>query len=278
MNKLEAWSAIAAEAVPFCSQLDKDISLTKKIIHHHDNITSEKILRAFNSRAFRREQPSDQQLILRIISKAIATDMPIQFVLYWGKGPRCAIAAPDIECLNFLASFAGRVGDNFAPGAAIKLIFTDTHAALNGHAPAGIRRYFDDIGEYAGRCGFDSCWLGDLTRAVKDAVGPTDGQWSQELEARLVASAKKWYRGDETVEDGARKYYQLNMLEMRAVEIAFPDSIFITYNSPDFRDLCPRQLPVFYMYTLRRGYRVKPWFLPSPSEFGDLSSRKIDGF
>ena len=82
--------------------------------------------------------------------------------------------------------------------------------------------------------------------------------------SRLAASAKKWYRGEGTPQEGARKYYHINMIELRAVEFAFPRSIFITYNSPDFRALCPARLPVFYMYTLRRGYRIKPWFLPEP--------------
>jgi len=25
-------------------------------------------------------------------------------------------------------------------------------------------------------------------------------------------------------------------------------------------------MPVFYMYSLRRGHSVKPWFLPAPSK------------
>jgi hypothetical protein len=63
---------------------------------------------------------------------------------------------------------------------------------------------------------------------------------------------------------GALKYYQINMLEKRAVELAFPGSIFITFNSSQFRSLCPDRLPTFYMYTRRRGFCIKPWFLPAP--------------
>jgi hypothetical protein len=278
MNKLDAWSEIAVNSVPLCSPPDTGANLPKGSINPRLSVTPENVLRSFNSRAFRREQPSDPHLMRQVISNAIATDAPIRFVLYWGKGPRCAIDGPDIECLDFLASFAKRVRDSFEPGAAIKLIFTDTHAELNGHPPLGIRRYFEDIKACALKHGFTSCWLSELTRAAEATVGPFVSEWSQELGARLVASAKKWYRGEGTAEDGARKYYLINMLELRAVELAYPDSIFITYNSPDFRGLCPRQLPVFYMYTLRRGYRIKPWFLPEPSGPGNTSLRQISGF
>ena len=39
-------------------------------------------------------------------------------------------------------------------------------------------------------------------------------------------------------------------------------SIFITFNGSEFRCLFPERLPIFYMYSLRRGVSVKPWFLP----------------
>src|SRR5215813_1153120 len=47
-----------------------------------------KVLQAFNTWAFKREQPSDPDLMLQIINDARALGEPIPFVLYWGKGPR----------------------------------------------------------------------------------------------------------------------------------------------------------------------------------------------
>jgi L-tyrosine isonitrile synthase len=61
-------------------------------------------------------------------------------------------------------------------------------------------------------------------------------------------------------------YYQINMVEKRAVEMAFPHSIFITFNGSRLRVLFPKRLPIFYMYSLRRGFSVKPWFVVSDSE------------
>src|SRR5262249_39787820 len=72
-------------------------------------------------------------------------------------------------------------------------------------------------------------------------------------ECTKVVSRRRHCRGW-----GAR----MNMQEKRAVERAFPSSIFITFNGSLLRALFPEQLPVFYRYSLRRGTSVKPWFLP----------------
>jgi hypothetical protein len=48
--------------------------------------------------------------------------------------------------------------------------------------------------------------------------------------------------------------------------MAFPHSIFITFNGSRLRALFPEHLPIFYMYSLRRGFSAKPWFVASDSE------------
>jgi L-tyrosine isonitrile synthase len=142
------------------------------------------------------------------------------------------------------------------------LIFTDTHAELNGHSPVNIRKYFGDIEAGAAERGFDTCRLSELTGKVV-AVDPIDDHVPEDVAQRLAASARKWYGGEGTPEQGAMKYYRMNMIEKQAVELAFPRAIFITFNGSDLRSLFPSRLPIFYMYSLRRGSSVKPWFLPS---------------
>jgi hypothetical protein len=99
------------------------------------------------------------------------------------------------------------------------------------------------------------------------AGDPIEINIPEELAPRLAASAQKWYRGGGTAEHGAIAYYRMNMLEKRAVELGFPRAIFITFNGTDFRSLLPARLPIFYMYSPRRGYRIKPWFLPESAAF-----------
>ena len=130
-----------------------------------------KVLRSFNTWTFKREQPSNSQLMLRVVASAIASSKPIPFVLYWGKGPRQQVAAPDVQCLDFLAALSERVKSSYAPGAGIRLIFTDTHAELNGHPAECIKHYFDNVRLEAHRRGFDTCSLGKLVKmAGSDAT------------------------------------------------------------------------------------------------------------
>ena len=79
--------------------------------------------------------------MLQLIAEVVALRQPVPFVVYWGKGPRCKVDDPDVKCLDFLAALAHRVSAVYEPGASMKLVFTDTHARLNGYTELGIRSY-----------------------------------------------------------------------------------------------------------------------------------------
>jgi L-tyrosine isonitrile synthase len=229
-------------------------------------VTPENILRAFNTWAFKREQPDNIPSLLAAISGASQLGGPVPFVLYWGKGPRRGLDEPDTACLDYLASLGSRVQRVYEPGVSLKLIFTDTHATLNGHAPNDMGAYFDAVERAAHERGFNGCWLSELVFAAEaaGAIDLADEHISDEMLQKLGASAAKWFRGEGTVEEGAARYLRMNMVEKRAVQFAFPRSIFVTFNGSEFRSLFPERMPVFYMYSLRRGMSVKPWFLPAP--------------
>jgi L-tyrosine isonitrile synthase len=234
----------------------------------HKTVTPEQILQSFNTWAFKREQPTNANLMRPFIAAAIAEGRPISFVLYWGKGPRRRVAEPDLQCLDYVSELAARVASTYHHGAAITLIFTDTHARLNGHCADSIRDYFDAVDAVARERGFTTCRLSDLTRAVEDMPleETAEAPVSDEVLQRLAACAAKWYRGNGSAEDGATKYYEMNMIEKRAVELAFPGSFFVTFNGSEFSALFPDRLPVFHMYSLRRGISIKPWFVPAVQE------------
>jgi hypothetical protein len=225
----------------------------------------EKIVQAFNTWAFKREQPDSVPLLLETVASAIQVARPVPFVLYWGKGPRNELAEPDTVCLDYLATLRARVQRVYEPGASLRLIFTDTHATLNGHAPWAMEAYFDAVEAAARERGFDGCWLSELVFAAEaaGAIDLADEPIPDEMFQKLNACAAKWYRGQGTAVDGAARYLQMNMVEKRAVQFAFPQAIFITFNGSEFRNLFPARMPVFYMYSLRRGHSVKPWFIPA---------------
>jgi hypothetical protein len=154
----------------------------------------------------------------------------------------------------------------YEPGASLRLIFTDTHATLNGHAPRAMEAYFNAVEAAARMRGFDGCWLSELVFAAEaaGAIDLADEPITDDMFQKLSACAAKWYRGNGTAEEGAARYLQMNMVEKRAVQFAFPHAIFVTFNGSEFRSLFPARMPVFYMYSLRRGQSVKPWFIPAP--------------
>ena len=85
-----------------------------------------------------------------------------------------------------------------------------------------------------------------------------------------MESAGKWYRGGGAPNAGAAAYFAMNMLEKEAVGATYPGAVFITFNNSRLRVLFPDQMPIFYMYALRKGCAVKPWFLGAdgPTDFG----------
>jgi len=246
-------------------------------------VTPERILRSFNTRAFKRERPDKPELMLEFIAQAHARGAPIPFVQYWGKGLRPTLAAPEFACLDFLSSMVSRIGEIYEPGTDFTLVFTDTHAALNGHSQASIHSYFQDLVLATRRHRFNICLLSSLLNAP--GLWPDEPLEPQvppaEVLAELRHSAAKWFKGEGSVEEGAIRYFQANMVERKILERAFPRSIFVTFNGSRLRSLFPGTLPIFYMFSLRHGISDKPWFLPPdytgrtppPSEQGVERSR-----
>ncbi len=224
----------------------------------------DKILKSFNTWFFKREQPDSVEKLKDAVARAVKLEQPVSFVLYWGKGPRFERAHPDVLCLNYLNEFVNRITKIYKEGATITLIFTDTHARLNGFPSDATLQYFDEIADSAAQFNFRHCKLGELVNSL-EKPHPTPELPSDDMISKLSLSAAKWYRGTNTPHAAARTYYAMNMIEKRAVGLAFPDAIFITFNGSEMRELFPDHLSIFYMYSLKRGTSVKPWFLPASS-------------
>lgn len=220
------------------------------------------VLKAFNTWAYKREQPSCTDRLRDVAVQAVTKGVPVPFVLYWGKGPRSAIAQPDLACLDYLAGMAARIRAAYEGGASIRLILTDTHARLNGHPASAVDAYFAAVAEAAAARGFDTVRLATLVEATGGRADPQAGaEPCGAVLDNLVACAAKWYRGEGSTEEGAIEYYRMNMVERYAVEQAYPESVFVTFNNAEFRELFPTSMPIFYMYSLKRGVGVKPWFM-----------------
>jgi L-tyrosine isonitrile synthase len=250
-------------------------------------LTTARLVQSFNTWAFKRQQPSDLDLLYARAMTAITQQTPLEFVLYWGKGPRSEIADPDLECLAYLISMRQRIEAAYPLGAQFTLLFTDTHARLNRHSVASSDQYFHEVGAAAKSYSISSQRLSEVVElAPRKSADPATPSPPPETLAQLTRCAAKWYLGDEIAEEAASAYFALNMSEKRAVERMFPCAVFATFNSSQFRVLFPDNMPIFYMYSLRKGCAVKPWFtavtdrdvkLASPPQNTEVS-RHAQGF
>lgn len=222
-------------------------------------------MKAFNTRAFKREKPDNPDLMLGIIQEALTKGAPVPFVVYWGKGPRPFFGTPELNCLDYMNSMMERIRQVYPAGVDVTLIFTDTHAALNGHKPETITSYFGELTTNAAARGFKTRLLSDLIAEIDLPLQADAAQAvvPSYLMTTLRDCAAKWFRGEGTVEEGATRYYQANMIERKVVELIYPRCIFVSFNGSEMRDIFPEHLPVFYMFSIRHGISDKPWFLPS---------------
>src|SRR5689334_4959044 len=68
-----------------------------------------RVLRSFNTRAIKREQPDNPDLMLRFIAEAMNRNAPVPFAMYWGKGPRSTTATPEFRTLDFIDGIVQRI-------------------------------------------------------------------------------------------------------------------------------------------------------------------------
>lgn len=237
----------------------------------------DRVVQSFNTWAFKREQPSDSDLLRRFVQRAMFRAEPISFVLYWGKGPRATFSTFERQCLSYLESMATRISRVHAAGARFEIVYTDTHARLNGHAADQIDLYHRELVAAADRGHFTCCRLADLCGAFPVRAEDVANDPPEEVIDSLVRSANKWYRGGASPDDGARQYYKMNMIEREVIEHVFPTSIFLTFNGSELRPLFPRNLPIFYMYSIKRGVAVKPWFMVDGAAGGTMGGGELAG-
>lgn len=197
-----------------------------------------------------------------------AAGKPLLAYKYWGCGDRAEPGAPEREALERMERLSFSRVAAYPHGIRKTLAFSDTHAHLNGYAPAHYGRYFKKMAGLAREFGWEMALFSDLAgispgkakvRAGVDAR--TLPRPDAAMMERLAASAfRRTIRRDHPA--AALEYWHLNARERGALAAAFPGHVFITYNQPADDDLLVADdRPVLHWSSFGKGRNEKPWFV-----------------
>jgi asparagine synthase (glutamine-hydrolysing) len=242
----------------------KRTTVNKIDTQQEDTKLAQKILESFNTWKFKKEQPNTSDKIMLSILQSIRKKEPIKFVMYWGKGDRDTISEIDLMAIERLLDFRTMIEKEYTKGTELTFIFTDNHARLNGYGTEGTDAYFNSVRSEAEKHGIKNILLSELVEYNEENISKDveSVEINDELLNNLVKSSERHYRNSENNHlVGAKIYYLQNQLERKAVEQKFNDNIFLTYNGNEVDGILPTKLPIFYMYSYKKGSSEKPWFM-----------------
>lgn len=232
----------------------------------------DEIVNILRKRKFNRlkliESESEFSKIEDAVENTIRSRMPLSFVMYWGISAKQESCSADEQAIAFIEKLSKELQSKYQVGAKFELIFCDTHANFNGYSlknsyisqviyhfeKTSIDANFHKMSDIAGNTSQDPPPL-DSINEIYINIDP-----STKKELKNMASKHHLWEADP--DEVVKKYIALNRFESLYVERLFKDSIFITYNDANkLRFLFPLGLPVYSMYSLKKGKTIKPWFV-----------------
>lgn len=224
---------------------------------------------ALTARRFRRNPAYDEAGLMAAVDAALLSDGTLNFLMFWGCGPRRTAAAPDRAAVDALGDLLAAAEAATPVRARAHVICTDLHATNNGHSESHFLTYFSEIrGQAAGLdATFElesAVWRrGGLTKAAVSTLEQEpafQARWQEfRLRDRFIQQASR-HSGLEDKTAAARHYYATCLLERDVLKSLFGRSVFLTYNGPEFNECFP-DLPTLYVYPGPRGRNDKPWFV-----------------
>ena len=225
--------------------------------------TAHAIHKAMTARTFRREHPRSLDGFLKQITAAVSREVPVPFLLYWGKGDRDAVSEAEQKALGLLNVLKERIQSVYPGGSQFTIILTDTHALLNGYPVDGIRDYQNSLQSLVQTQGMTLVPMSqiaeiDIENLIREAQNVTI---DSVLFPMLLDMCRKHFHRGQDFEGGAKMYFLANQREKSFVGEKYPGHVFLTYNASSLDALLPDALPIFHMYSIKRGISAKPWFI-----------------
>ena len=220
----------------------------------------------------------------------------IRFVQYWGASDKKYPDKYDFDALFHLFGFLRIVEKHYKIEVHLTLIFTDTHAILNGYNTENYKNYHREIRKILNEFNYShvlmsevltpfakSHNLKDTNDLIKSVIKQAINNKIPELimndesfevlkksadKHSLRFTNKNIYKDlcFNSIEQSAYAYILLNRIERQYVEKNFFQSVFLTYTSDIEMELIAPNLPSIQIYSIHKGLRCRPWFSHSNKE------------
>ena len=233
---------------------------------------SEELLATLNTWKYKRAQPSRIDEIRGLIQRSLVEGHPFDVVTYWGCGTRDKADTVDLLALDRLLAYLDGLHRLPQSAPRVTLIMTDTHADNNRIPKARSAAYFDSVAAAGRARGMDVVYMSALwadagltpARIADDMAAPdAQSTWDTHPQrAGLLAQAAKHVEQGGDVETAAKTYLFTCAREGEVIAARYPQSVFATYNPPEFDCVSP-PLPKVYLYSYKDRTSIKPWFVDS---------------
>jgi L-tyrosine isonitrile synthase len=199
---------------------------------------------------------SDVGLRLRDL---MVTESPLNFVLYWGVWKRPQLNRSAIRLISRLEEFRSQAVATLGIPTQVQIVFTDTHAAINGVDQETIAKGRVELTKAVPQS-FQVCSMSSLVQPSNFIVTwePDSNSKQRRVADLLVDQANKLF-GEDAAAERASKYYVANIKEAPSVAVRWPLGIFLHYGLPELKVMLP-SLPILYCLAGAKGSSKKPWF------------------
>jgi len=199
------------------------------------------------------------------VMNCVESNGPLKLLLLWGKGHKDLPDRAETQACQFLLKFRERLTRAWPQAFHLKVLFTDTHAMINGYSSSTIRSYFGATQEVLAPLTTDWGWLSTLWwhagityQDVKAAAATDNRDWADlEESLHLTDRAARYGLSPDHV-TCAKTYVAARNLENAIIRREYPDWIYLTSDSVEMLPLLP-DMPILHLYSRQRGWCEKPW-------------------
>lgn len=184
----------------------------------------------------------------------------VRLLIYWGCYSRDVAGAAESNLVAYVEAIRSAISDNGPSQCQVHVIFTDTHAQLNGTSDERIQSYLRSSRYLIERQFWSMDILSDL---VSYSPRQTDKNYNTffEREIDILVQQSERVHGAKLGRSKAYEYLASNITEAGYILERFPSALFLHAGVSELNFLLP-SLPKLYVFTGAGRVTKKPWFLP----------------